>query len=181
MPLGSWQQELYDGLLAAAGDKATELKEMWDEVLQEVLRTASESVPYDSNQDTWHAPTTAVWFAAWTAALVVAHLFLSRPLPVDLLTQWRWYVEGRWPCAYAARTEEETDRFCSGIERAFLPKVLLRKWRKPPTSSSCFNLGRERVWLTIIGADCTPRVCSGNATRFQLCTYIRRCSYAVRH
>ena len=45
MPLGSWQQELYDGLLASAGDKATELKELWDEVLHRVLQTASETVP----------------------------------------------------------------------------------------------------------------------------------------
>ncbi len=135
MPLGSWQQELYDGLLASAGDKATKLKELWDEVLQEVLQTASESVPYDANQDTWHAPTAAVWFAAWTAALVVSHLFLSRPLPVDLLTQWRWFVEGRWPCAKLHEQKKKQTGFCSGIVRAFLPEALLRKWKKTPTSS----------------------------------------------
>ena len=87
MPLGSWQQELYDGLLASAGDKATELKELWDEVLHRVLQTASETAPYDANQDSWHALTAAVWSAAWTAALVVSHLFLIRRLPVDLLAQ----------------------------------------------------------------------------------------------
>jgi hypothetical protein len=132
MPLGSWQQELYDGLLASAGDKATELKELWDEVLDKVLQTASKSVPYDASQDAWHAPTTAVWSAAWTAALVVSFLFLSRPLPVDLITQWRWYVKGRWPCAYAARTEEGADRFLQWYSEGFPSKGLGAEMEENP-------------------------------------------------
>ena len=132
MPLGSWQQELYNGLLASAGDKDTEFKELWDEVLQEVLQTAAESVPYDASQDTWHAPTAAVWFAAWTAALVVSHLFLNRPLPVDLLTQWRWYVEGRWPCAYAARTEEAAKQFSKWYSDGFPDSGLVAQMEENP-------------------------------------------------
>ena len=74
----------------------------------------------------------------WTVALVVSHLFLSRPLPVDLLAQWRWFVEGRWPCAYAPRTEEEADRFLQLYSEGFPSKGLVAQMEETPNEFVVF-------------------------------------------
>lgn len=94
------QQDLYDALLAAAEDRTPEAKQLWERIHAIVFRDAAPRVPYDSNQDCWHAPTQSVWNAAWTAGLVGLCLFLGRPIPPELAQQWTWYTAGHWPCAW---------------------------------------------------------------------------------
>ncbi|MFN3652284.1 MAG: hypothetical protein ACK47B_22120 [Armatimonadota bacterium] len=57
-------------------------------------------MPYDPEQDCFHAPTQAVWHAAWTAGLVALCCFLGQPVPPELASQWHWFSEGHWPCGW---------------------------------------------------------------------------------
>lgn len=52
-------------------------------------------------------------------------ILLSHPLPPDLLTQWGWFVKGRWPCAYAVRTEEEGAQFKAWYTKGYPAKGLV--------------------------------------------------------
>jgi hypothetical protein len=92
------QQELYDALLATS-ERPEELKALFDVVVARVIQLARSSVPFDEKEDAWHAPTTAVWHAAWTAGLIA--LYETRQLPADpeVAAQWRWFERGRWPAA----------------------------------------------------------------------------------
>lgn len=94
-------QALYDAILADAGDERHQLLELWDRIHQVVLHAAASRVPYDPDQDCYHAPSTAVWFAIWTAGLVGWCLKTGRPIPEDLGEQWLWLRRGHWPAGYA--------------------------------------------------------------------------------
>ena len=96
------QQALYDDLMRAAGEDREQLSAFWDRIHTVVFRVAAPAVPYDPQQDTWHAPTAAVWQAAWTAGLMGLCLQVRRPIPPDLLEQWEWFVRGHWPAGYAS-------------------------------------------------------------------------------
>jgi len=95
------QQALYDELTETVPqqDKAA-ASEFWNAVQASVLRSASTAVPYDPGQDAWHAPTTAVGHAAWTAGLVGLCLLLQHPIPQDVQAQWNYFLQGHWPCAW---------------------------------------------------------------------------------
>lgn len=99
--LNERQQALHDAILGEAGDRAGDLRDLWDRVQAIVLDAASRLVPFDPDEDTWHAPTAAVWQAAWTAGLVALCLASGRAVPLDLLEQWDWFARGHWPCGYA--------------------------------------------------------------------------------
>ena len=94
-------QSLHDHLLEEAGERQAELLALWEQVQQATLAAAQHAILYNPQQDAWHAPTAAVWQAAWTAALVTLHHYTNRPLPADLADQWTWYLHGHWPCMYA--------------------------------------------------------------------------------
>lgn len=95
------QQALHDQLLAESGAARPQLLDSWSQVHRTVLEAAASRVPYDPDQDCFHAPTAAVWTAAWTAGLVGWCGYLRRPVPADLAEQWRWLQWGCWPAGYA--------------------------------------------------------------------------------
>lgn len=78
---------------------------LWDRIHTVVLRIASRAVPFDPEQDAWHAPTAAVWQAAVTAGLLGLCLQTGRPVPAELEEQFDWFARGHWPCGYAGRTD----------------------------------------------------------------------------
>jgi hypothetical protein len=92
------QQAIFDEIMNQAGDEKEPLKILWDCIHSIVLRVASSQVPYDPEEDAWHAPSSAVWMAAWTAGNVGLLLALGKPLPDELKEQWNWYERGHWPC-----------------------------------------------------------------------------------
>jgi hypothetical protein len=95
------QQELLDRIMAETNE-SEELGALWDRVYETVFQRASPRVPYDPDQDAWHAPTAAVWSANWTAGLVALCLRTGRELPPELREQWRWFIRGHWPAGYAS-------------------------------------------------------------------------------
>jgi hypothetical protein len=99
--LSERQQALYDELMAESGARRAELLNLWDRVHKRVITCATSAVPYDPAQDSWHAPTVAVWQAALTAGLIALCTWLRRPVPEDLQQQWNWFVLGHWPSGYS--------------------------------------------------------------------------------
>ena len=95
-------QDLYDRVLAEAGDQRPALAELWEAIHAAVFQRAAPRVPYDPAGDAWHGPTTAVWQAAWTAGLIGLCLRTGRPIPLELQEQWAWFARGHWPSGYAA-------------------------------------------------------------------------------
>ena len=98
--LAERHQALYEALLKGAERRRAELSRLWEHVREIVFRRALPAVPCDPEQDAWHAPTTAVWQAAWTAALVAWCLRLGCPIPAELQEQWDWFAGGHWPSGY---------------------------------------------------------------------------------
>jgi hypothetical protein len=92
----SRQQALYDEIMAVKGTEVARL--LWNQIQDIVRRVSAARVPYDDKRDPWYAPTAAVAHAAWTAGLVGLYLYAGWPLPHDLQEQWRWFLDGRWPC-----------------------------------------------------------------------------------
>jgi len=81
----------------------------FNELVQEIVDHVSPSVrEYDPDEDSWHAPSTAVWHAAWTAALVAHYVKVDRAVPSTIGEQWTWFLRGHWPAAYRrlSTTEE---------------------------------------------------------------------------
>ena len=95
------QQALYDVIMEKSPHETAQLQTLWEQIHRIVFRDAAPSVPYDSEQDTWHAPTAAVWQAAWNAGLMGLCLQLSRPIPEEILEQWEWFSKGHWPSGFA--------------------------------------------------------------------------------
>jgi hypothetical protein len=58
-------------------------------------------VPFDADQDAWHAPTQCVWDAACWTALVACVLACGWAVPEDLVEVWNWYAAGHWPSGFA--------------------------------------------------------------------------------
>ena len=96
------QQELFDQIMAEAGEQRAELAELWSHIHAEVFRRATRAVPFDPALDAWHGPTLAVWAAAWTAGLIGLCLRIGRPFPPELQEQWSWYARGHWPSGYTS-------------------------------------------------------------------------------
>jgi hypothetical protein len=87
--------------MADAGEGSAGLSELWDGIHTAVFRAAASRAPDDPERDAWHGPAAAVWQAAWTAGLVGLCLQTGRPIPRELLDQWRWFARGHWPSRYA--------------------------------------------------------------------------------
>ena len=87
------QQDLHDALLPPADEQK------WRSALQLVVDHAAKLIPYDPDEDAWHAPSIAAWGAAWTFALEHLHMSLGISLPKDIAAQLHWYERGHWPCS----------------------------------------------------------------------------------
>lgn len=109
MPLGYWQQELFDSFTTLENEN--ELTEVFEEIRLQVIEITKTRVPYLEDGDTWEWPNFAVAVASWTAGLVALSLMENRTLPKDLQTQWEWYSQGRLPLGYAVTTEEQAQMF----------------------------------------------------------------------
>lgn len=94
--IGLREQAFYDELIG----EDSSLKGTWDQVHGAVFRRATSAVPYDAAKDAWHAPSAAVWQAAWTAGLVGLCLALGRSVPEGIQRRWQWFLRGHWPCGY---------------------------------------------------------------------------------
>lgn len=81
---------------------STALQAIFDRVRSYVMDVASACVPYDPNEDAWHAPTTAVWHAGSLAGLMAMYVALGREAPPNVPVQWSWFCRGHWPAALAA-------------------------------------------------------------------------------
>ena len=92
--------------MLAAGDPP-QIEALWQRIHERVFIRAKPRAPWKDDEDAWHAPTTAVWQAAWNAALVG----ISGSLGIDLdqrslggewtlALEWRWLRAGHWPCMY---------------------------------------------------------------------------------
>ena len=99
-------QDWQGALLAAHPEQEAELEALWQRVADIVMNAATGKTPYDPDADAWHAPTTAVWQAVWTAGLAAWRLACNEPIPPDLAHQWDWYARGHWPCGYAYLSED---------------------------------------------------------------------------
>lgn len=93
-------QRLYDALVESIepGGRIA----LRDDVRRIVFRHATSKVPYDESRDSWHAPTAAVWHAAFTAELVAMCVHASHDVPPQIAVQWTWFQRGHWPCGYSA-------------------------------------------------------------------------------
>lgn len=99
--LGSRTQAWYDALMGGAGPRRQAAQALWDQTHQVVIEHARKAVPYDPEEDTWHGPTAAVWFAAWVSATIACSLLLCHDIPSEALDHWHWFIKGHWPCGYA--------------------------------------------------------------------------------
>jgi hypothetical protein len=98
--------DLRDGIFAACSPAAGDLQVRFDRVHALVMSRAGAAVPFDPEQDAWHAPTQCVWDAAWVAALIACVLACSRPVPDDLVELWNWYAAGHWPSGFAGEPDD---------------------------------------------------------------------------
>ncbi|MFC5430779.1 hypothetical protein ACFPTO_18535 [Paraburkholderia denitrificans] len=87
------QQELHDVLVPP------EEEQEWVASLRFVIDHVATLIPYDPDEDVWHAPTAAAWSAAWTFSLEHLHAACGVPLPADTAAQLVWFERGHWPCA----------------------------------------------------------------------------------
>ncbi|MBT5020654.1 MAG: hypothetical protein HON04_18130, partial [Planctomicrobium sp.] len=109
MPLGYWEQELFDSFMTLGNDK--ELRAVFEEIRLQVIELTKTRVPYVEDGDTWEWPNFAVAVASWTAGLAGLCLMENRDQPMDLQTQWEWFSQGRIPLGYAVTTGEQTQLF----------------------------------------------------------------------
>lgn len=88
---GFASQETHDQIFAASPLAADDLRLLFDRGHEAAMSRARTVVPYDPNQDTWHAPTMSVWQAAYAAGLIMCVLASEWPVPDDLVEEWNWF------------------------------------------------------------------------------------------
>jgi hypothetical protein len=91
--IGLIAQSLHDAVIPASED------ENWSRALRVVVQIGAEFVPYVESEDSWHAPSSAVWSAAWTYALEEVYRSFNISVPLEVVAQQYWYERGHWPCA----------------------------------------------------------------------------------
>src|SRR5260370_24422 len=67
-------------VLERLGARPPQIEALWQRIHERVFMQAILRVPWKDDEDAWHAPSTAVWQAAWNAALVG----ISGSLGIDL-------------------------------------------------------------------------------------------------
>ena len=108
MPLGYWQQELYESFIK--DPEGADLEKFFHEVRLKTIEITKKLVPYLEDGDTWEWPNFAVAVASWTAGLVALHQVTQRSVPQDLQVQWDWYQLGRLPLGYVGVNQETVER-----------------------------------------------------------------------
>jgi hypothetical protein len=99
---GRWPAVVREHIEKDEQSRMPELKDLWDKIHAVAMDKASSNMPlYDAKQDPWYGPTCCVLDAAYTAALVGWHIYLTRPIPKIIAENWRWFADGHWPCDFA--------------------------------------------------------------------------------
>jgi hypothetical protein len=98
---GRYPPVVREQLEAQYPERATELAEVWDRIERVVIKVAGSGVPGFGEGDAHNGPTSCVYQAGYTAALVACHVRLERPIPDPIVEEWMWFTEGHWPCDYA--------------------------------------------------------------------------------
>lgn len=115
----AWCEQLVDN----QGDLAQTL---FRNTKKQVLEIARKNVPeFSEDQDSWHAPTVAVYSASFFAGLMVCAIAQNKVHPLNIEHQWTleyfwsWYVEGHWPSGVVANQtlewDEEMRNLCTRI------------------------------------------------------------------
>ena len=86
-----------------------EEQQYWDELVSELVSHIKTKAPYEEDLDSWHAPNTAVWHAAWTVALEVFYTHKGQAVPAAISAQMCWFERGRWPCSLVSIKSAETE------------------------------------------------------------------------
>jgi hypothetical protein len=100
-------QSIHDAALRS-GDPRVE--ELFTATRDLVLEEAARAVPFDPDEDAYHAPTQSVWDAAYCAGVIACYLHLGWPIPDDGRELWAWYEAGHWPCGFADPPETKRRR-----------------------------------------------------------------------
>jgi hypothetical protein len=95
------EHELYERIIDER-DADDGLMGLSKRVRKTVMRSASNNVPFDPDEDPWHAPSAAVWQAAYITELIALCLQTGRDVPPGLHEQWNWFVRGHWPAGCAS-------------------------------------------------------------------------------
>ncbi len=104
-------------------EKRQQLKDVFDRTEEFVRKQILKGYwLYDPEEDAWHGPTTCVWAASFTFALIGLYVFLECPLPDRLIEEEYWYASGHWPCDYA---EEPTYDLTKGELEIVLFKLVV--------------------------------------------------------
>jgi hypothetical protein len=111
-------QDLKHYLEEEANRRGVDIGSTWDTTESAARTHARNALPYDPEQDAWHAPTQSAWDAGWYAALVACHLQLELQVPIDLGRIWDLFKLGHWPCGYVTPLGEPGDG--AGFARAEL-------------------------------------------------------------
>lgn len=102
----AWRDALFE-THKAKRDELT-LSTAWKEIHDLVMHLAIPRVPlFSFDKDAWHAPTSSVWSAAWTASVINCYLTYHKVVPEELQRVWQWYVRGHWPCGYIETPEDD--------------------------------------------------------------------------
>jgi hypothetical protein len=88
---------------AVRGLERPEVAERIKAVGELVHERSASAVPFDAEEDPWHAPTNATGASAYVAATLAGYAAFGWPVPADLRLIWSWYEAGHWPCAMAGR------------------------------------------------------------------------------
>jgi hypothetical protein len=100
--------ETRNRIFAASPLAADDLRLLFDRGHAAVMSQACTAVPYEPNQDAWHAPTQCVWGAAYAAGLIMCVLASGWLVPDDLAEEWNWYEAGHWPAGFASHPADRS-------------------------------------------------------------------------
>lgn len=88
-------------------DGNAEKKSNWNRIVESAVEHSSEALRIKlAARESWEPMSTACWQAAWTAAIVTEMASIRQPIPMNLFIQWRWFIAGHWPAAYASDNSE---------------------------------------------------------------------------
>lgn len=106
-PIHYRQQSLHDEIV----DKDQEVQDYWNTLIKFVLDRSKPNIPWVDGEDSWYAPNTAAWHAAWTFSLYAFFLINEVEPPNEIKVQWEWFEKGHWPCAVSEYKDDEPISF----------------------------------------------------------------------